>query len=80
MSDSVKRTWRMINRGRNKYGQVITKVTVVEYGEKIEIIDQIAIERVIMKNDDKRFNLEYGTPLLDKRKIHHNLGHIDSPE
>ena len=77
----AKKIWIMINRARKKkHGQAIEKVTVAENGETIELIDQIAIERAIMVNNDKLFNLAYETPLLDEGKTHKDLDYIANTE
>ena len=73
--------WRRINSAwAQRSGGCVTKVSIQLNNDKIELTKQIPIEEAIMENNDKRFRLPYGTPMLDGSSLQKDLGLLSTTE
>ena len=70
--EEVRRTWRLINRGRGKIRlKGISAVEINRNNEFITIDTKDAVEHAIMENNTNRFHLAASTPMMQDNAVRH---------
>ena len=68
------------NTWKERYGHIVTQVTIGNEDGEVEITVQEEVEEALMENNNKRFLLIYGIPLMQEDRLHNNIGNLgDTP-